>query len=640
MRSALRLVAELRRRRVPLAFLIRTGLARLRSYGLRGVAQRFEYWTHAFGVDDSVQKYPGRIRHLSTLTDHKINELRGLAQGIHGPKLSVLMPVGNPVVDHLRSAIESVIRQIYSNWELCVVGDACTDQHTRAVLAEYAAQEERVRVVFRDSREGAAAASTSALEMARGEFIALFNAHDELREDTLLVIAAEIAADPGACLLYCDECQIDDKGLPLTAHFKPGWNPELLFGQNYVGSLIVARVDLVRDLGGFRPRFEGAHSHDLVLRLSTVCGRKGIHHIPYVLYRRRAPWGLVGAGECSAMEAGRLAVQDHLAATGRPAEVRPGPAPFTYRVEFLLPHPRPLVSIIIPTRNALEMLTRCVNSLIHNTAYRDFEVLIVDNQTDEKKAREYLKQCAKRPKFRILTYDEPFNYSAINNFAAQRAHGEFLCLLNNDTEVITSEWLDELVMWGAQPGIGAVGAKLLYPDGTIQHAGITLGIMGLAGHAHKGFRAESLGYFNRLAVAHEVGAVTGACMLLRKAHYEAIGGMDGEHLPVAFNDVDLCLRLGAYGLRNVWTPTAVLYHHESKSRGCDDTREKRARFEREIDYMLTVWSDKLADDPAYNPNLSRNREDFGLAWPPQVPDTPLRLKALGFLDGGKRIGAN
>jgi O-antigen biosynthesis protein len=629
-RTAVRLLAELRRRRLPVAFLIRTGLARLRSYGLSGMAERFEYWTHAFGVDESDKTYPQRVRQLSTLTDREINALRGLAQGIHGPMFSLLMPVGNPVGNHLRSAIESVIRQIYSNWELCVVGVACTDQHTRAVLAEYTGQDERVRVVFQESAAAVAAATARALEIARGDFIASFDAHDELREDALLLIAAEINADPDACLLYCDECQIDDRGLPLAAHFKPGWNPELLFGQYYVGNLLVARVDLVRDLGGFRPGFEGAYSHDLVLRLSTVCGRKGIQHIPYLLYRRRAPCGLVGGAERGAMEAGRLAVEDHLVTTGRPAEVRPGPALFTYRVKFLLPHPRPLVSIIIPTRNAVDVLTRCVNSLMHYTEYRDFEVLIIDNQTDEENARAYLKQCGTRSNFRILAYDRPFNYSAINNFAARHAQGAFLCLLNNDTEVITPEWLDELVMWGMQPGIGAVGAKLLYPDGTIQHAGITLGIMGLAGHAHKGFPAESLGYFNRLAVAHEVGAVTGACLLVAKAHYEAVGGMDAEHLQVAFNDVDLCLRLGAHGLRNIWTPAAVLYHRESKSRGWDDSREKRARFESEIDYMLTTWGDKLVDDPAYNPNLSRNREDFGLAWPQRVPNPSSHLRVLGL----------
>jgi GT2 family glycosyltransferase len=290
-----------------------------------------------------------------------------------------------------------------------------------------------------------------------------------------------------------------------------------------------------------------------------------------------------------------------------------------------LPVPRPLVSIIIPTRNASALLRRCVETIFEKTAYEELELLIVDNRTEEPAARQYLSECAARPKVRVLSYDYPFNYSAINNLGASQAVGAYLCLLNNDTEVITPEWLGELVMWASQPGIGAVGAKLLYPDNSIQHAGITLGIMGLAGHAYRGATAADVPL---LAVAHEVGAVTGACLMVSRAHFDAAGGLDEEHLAVSYNDVDLCLRLRAMGLRNIWTPHATLYHHESRSRGRDDSPAKRERFEEEADYMLAKWKPELSKDPTYNPNLSPNCEDYALGWPPRVPPAARYLEAL------------
>jgi GT2 family glycosyltransferase len=539
--------------------------------------------------------------------------------------ISILLPLEDPPLSQLRSAVDSVTRQLYGRWELCAAACVSTGREQRTALIDYAAQDPRIRVFLSELEDGVAAAANRALAMARGELVALLGAQDEFREDALLLAAAEIVANPATCMLYSDECQIDGGGIPQGAHFKPGWNSELLLGQNYVGDLLVARADRVRAIGGFRPAFQGGHAHDLVLRLSTVCPRNRIAHLPYLLYRRRTAQSPPAPSE---MEAGRLAVQDHLRSSGRPADVSLGPAPFTYRVQLPDPDPQPLVSVIIPTRNAFALLKRCVEGLLQKTEYKSFELLVVDNQTDEPQARDYLQLCRARPNFRVLTYDKPFNYSAINNFAAGQARGEFLCLLNNDTEVINPGWLNALVAWGTQPGIGAVGAKLLYPDGAIQHAGITLGIMGLAGHPHKTFPDGRPGYFGRLAVAHEVGAVTGACLLVRKATYWAVGGLNEEYLAVAYNDVDFCLKLRARGLRNIWTPQAVLYHHESKSRSSDVTGKRRARFEQEAAYILATWGDKLSEDPTYNPNLSKMREDFALAWPPQVPSPASYLAAL------------
>jgi len=625
LRKTLRLVGELRKRKLPLAFVLRTGLARLRSYGVAGLLQRFEYWSHAFGVDNSAERYPERLRQLSMLGPRELGALRRLASQVCGPMISILLPVEAPPLSQLRSALDSVTRQLYGHWEVCAAPCATTGGEQHAALMDRAAQDPRIRVASGELAEGSAGAANQALAMARGQLVALLGAQDELREDALLLTAAQVVPNPMTCMLYSDECQIGADGIPKTAHFKPGWNPELLLGQNYVGNLFVACADRVRAVGGFRQALQGGHAHDLVLRLSAVCPSDQIAHLPYLLYRRRIAQTEAAPAE---MEAGRLAVQDHLRTSGRPADVSLGPVPFTYRVQFPQPDPQPLVSVIIPTRNAFEILKRCVEGLMRETEYKNFEVLVVDNQTDEPRAREYLQLCRERANFRVLTYNKPFNYSAINNFAAEQARGEFLCLLNNDTEVISAGWLNALLMWGMQPGIGAVGAKLLYPDRTIQHAGITLGIMGLAGHAHKTVQDGNPGYFGRLAVAHEVGAVTGACLLVRRATYEAVGGLNEEHLAIAFNDVDFCLKLRARGLRNIWTPDAVLYHHESKTRGSDITGERRARFEEEAAYMLATWDDKLSDDPTYNPNLSKAREDFALAWPSPVPSPASYVAAL------------
>jgi GT2 family glycosyltransferase len=380
----------------------------------------------------------------------------------------------------------------------------------------------------------------------------------------------------------------------------------------------VIRTALVRAVGGFRKGFEGSQDHDLILRCTERLAPGQIHHVPKVLYHWRAIEGstaLVREAKDYASAAGVRAVADHLLRTGRDAETEELPHGH-YRVRWRLPQGAPKVSIIIPTRDRVELLRVCVQSIRKITQYPDYEIVIVDNQSAEPETLAYLDTLRHESGIRVLPYDAPFNYSAINNRAASQCSGALLCLLNNDIEVIRPDWLSEMVGQALRPEVGAVGAMLYYPDGTIQHAGVILGVGGVANHAFLGQPAGSPGHGARALVTQDLSAVTGACMVMRRDVYERVGGLD-EQLRVAFNDIDFCLRVQQAGYRVVWTPFAELCHHESASRGNDDTPEKRQRFVNEVEFMQQRWGEELLHDPAYNPNLSLESPNFDLAFPPR-----------------------
>ncbi|MGE5047453.1 MAG: glycosyltransferase family 2 protein [Deltaproteobacteria bacterium] len=525
------------------------------------------------------------------------------------PRISVLMPVYEAPEPFLRRAIESVRAQLYPDWELCIADDASPSPHVRRVLEEAAAADPRIRLVFRDRNGHISAASNSALGIATGDWIALLDHDDELSEHALYMVAAA-AAD--ADLVYSDEDKVDAEGRLSDPHFKPDWNPDLLLAQNYVAHLCAARTGLVRGLGGFRLGLEGSQDHDLVLRIAKAGGR--IRHVPHVLYHWRAVEGstaLSAGSKRYAEEASLRALRDH---TG--VAVEAGPLPFTYRVRWPVPQPAPLVSLIVPTRDAPGLLQTFVETLA-TTAYRPWELIVVDNQSRDPAALRLLRGLEERKLARVLRYDAPFNYSAINNLGVREARGEIVGLLNNDLEIVEPGWLTAMVAQALRPEVGAVGARLLYPDGTVQHGGVILGIGGVANHAHRNFPRNETGYFGRLQLVQNLSAVTAACLLVRRDVYLRAGGLD-EDIAVAFNDVDFCLRLGKAGLRCVFTPDATLVHHESRSRGKDDSPEKRARFVREVETMTARWGEVLRNDPAYNPNLTLESEDFALAWPPRA----------------------
>ncbi|MBS4095591.1 MAG: glycosyltransferase [Sulfuricella sp.] len=536
------------------------------------------------------------------------------------PLLSVLMPVYNPPETWLRRAIESVLAQSWPHWELCIADDASPAPHVKTVLAEYQARDPRIKVAYRSANGHISAASNSALELASGVFTALLDHDDELPPTALYWVAKEIGAFPECAAIYSDEDKIDVEGQRKDAYFKPDWNPDLFLSQNTLSHLGVYRTQVMRQVGGFREGFEGSQDYDLALRVVEASRPEQIRHIPRVLYHWRVLPGstALDIGEKSyASDAARRAIADHLARRDVAAEVCASEAgPGMYRVRYRLPEQPPLASLVIPTRNGLALLRQCIDSLRAKTRYPNYEILIVDNGSDDPATLAYLAELESHGQARILRDPRPFNYSALNNLAVREARGELIGLLNNDLEVVSPDWLDEMASHALRPEIGAVGARLWYPDDTLQHGGVIL-VGGVAAHAHRKQRKGCAGYAGRAALIQNFSAVTAACLVVRKAVFEEVGGFD-EELAVSFNDVDLCLKIQARGYRNLWTPYAELYHHESATRGVDDSPEKRARFNAEIAFMQQRWGALLRNDPAYNPNLTLDREGFGLAWPPRT----------------------
>jgi GT2 family glycosyltransferase len=535
------------------------------------------------------------------------------------PLISVIMPTWNSPLVFLDQAIWSVRRQLYPHWELCIADDASTDPQVRQLLERHRAEEPRISVVYRAENGHIAASTNSALTLAQGEFVALFDHDDLLSEDALYWMAEAVNRQPDAGLVYSDEDKVDGANRRFDPHFKPDLNYELLLAQNYISHLGLYRTALVRQLGGFRSGYDGAQDHDLVLRVLEQLAPHQVLHVPRVLYHWRAISGstALAAGEKNyAAEAGRKAVREHLARVGSAAEVLPSPAtPTMNRVVFALPAVAPLVSIIIPTRDRADLLGMCLDSLVQRTTWTNYEVIIVDNGSVEA-ATQALFARLPEDRFRVVRDEQPFNFSALNNLAARAARGSMLCLMNNDIEILTPDWLEDMVGFAARPEIGCVGARLWYPDGRLQHAGVVLGVGGIAGHGHKLLPRGYGGYFGR-AVSHQsYSVVTAACLLVRRDVFEQVGGLD-EQLAIAFNDVDFCLRVRAAGYRNVWTPYAEMVHHESASRGDEDTPAKQARFAAEVSFVRQRWGALLDSDPAYNVNLSAYYDDFSYAWPPR-----------------------
>jgi glycosyltransferase involved in cell wall biosynthesis len=531
------------------------------------------------------------------------------------PKISILMPTYNTAEDVLIHAIESVRAQTYENWELCIADDASTTPHVRVILLRYQESDPRIKTVFREVNGGISAASNSALELATGEWLAMLDHDDVLPPHALFSVAAAINSNPGVELMYSDEDKLNAIGRRYEPYFKPDFSPELFRSQNYLGHLSVHRTHNVRSVGGWRIGFEGSQDYDLNLRIVERIDPKTIHHIPEVLYHWRAIRGstaLARKEKPYAHAAGLRALREHIERLALPARAEEIPGIPYYRTRFSVSHPHPLVSIIMPTRDRADLLRTCVASILDRTVYEPFELMIVDNDSVEQETAALLAKLAKDRRVRVLSYPHPFNYSAINNFAARAAQGEILALLNNDIEVISEDWLTEMAAWATQPDIGCVGAKLYYPNNRVQHAGVILGLGGVAGHAHKFFPRDHGGHFGRLKVAQNYSAVTGACLVVRKEIYDAVGGLDEENLIVAFNDVDFCLKVRQMGYRNVWTPFAELYHHESVSRGREDTPYKHERFTKEIRFMVQKWGRQLENDPYHSPHLTKTRGDFSI----------------------------
>jgi glycosyltransferase involved in cell wall biosynthesis len=568
-----------------------------------------------------------KSKRLTPMDIEKIK--RQIDQMAYHPVFSVIVPVYNTDEQWLRRCLDSVLLQLYPHWELCIADDASTVPHVRDVLTEYAARDSRIRVIYLKENGHISATSNAALALARGEFIALLDHDDEISIDALYENAILLNARPDADMIYSDEDKITEDGIRHMPFFKPDWSPDTFLSQMYSGHLGVYRTEIIRKIGGFRIGFEGSQDYDLVLRFTENTSH--IYHIPKILYHWRTIQGSTARMTGSknyAYVAAKKAIQEALDRRGEGGQVdfdsdRNG----HYRVRYPI-RGNPLVSIIIPTRDNGTSLGKCLASIFEKTTYRSFEVLIVDNGSVQQETKKLFDRwkTLEGDRFHVVSADIPFNYSRLNNEGVRHARGDILVLLNDDIEVISVNWLEEMAGQAQRETIGAVGAVLLYPDDTIQHAGVILGVGGGVTHSYKYATASSPGYFGRLLISANYAAVTGACLMVTKERYLNIGGLD-EELAVAYNDVDFCLRLLQKGYRNIVLSRVRLYHRESRSWDIDVMVDRnKDRLKQEMTVIETRWRDFIVNDPYYNPNLTKTREDFSLPIKDRSLDIRLKLQ--------------
>lgn len=533
---------------------------------------------------------------------------------------SILVPLYNTPERFLREMIESVTAQTYGKWELCLA-DGSDDAHdfVGRICQEYRQKDSRIKYQKLAKNEGISGNTNECYKMATGNYIALFD-HDDLLHPCVLFAYMQEICEKDADYIYCDEATFKGNSINhmITLHFKPDFAPDNLLANNYICHFSVFSRELLESGELFRSQFDGSQDHDMILRLTAKA--KHIVHVPRILYYWRSHKGSVASSidaKAYAIDAAKGAVADHLTKLGyRNFEIESTRAFATiFRIKYELTS-RPLVSIIIPNKDHVDDLSRCVESIINLSTYDNYEIVIVENNSETAEIRTYYEEISRHPRVQVVEYKGDFNYSKINNFGVQYAKGEYLLLLNNDTEVITPDWMEELLMYAMRKDVGVVGAKLYYPDKTIQHAGIVIGLGAhrTAGHTHYRIPEANVGYMGRLCYAQDVTAVTGACMMVSKALYEELGGLD-ESFTVALNDVDFCLRVREKGFLNIFTPFAELYHYESKSRGSDKKDERALRYQQESDRFRVKWADALAKgDPYYNPNFSLDHSDFTVNW--------------------------
>ena len=519
-------------------------------------------------------------------------------------KISVLVPAYRTPESYLRQMIESVQAQTYENWELCIADGSGKEGSLEKIVSQYAAKDSRIRYQLLDKNEGISGNTNAAIRMASGEYLAFFD-HDDLLAEDALYEAARAIEEQKAELIYTDEDKVRaDLSEYFQPHFKPDYNPDLLCANNYICHLVVVKKELADRVGGLRKEFDGAQDHDFLLRITEQTDR--IVHIPKVLYHWRIHKASTAdnpASKLYAYQAGQKAISEHLKRLGLEAEVSQTKDFGFYRVSYPV-QGTPLVSIVIPNKDEKDTLKACLESIKEKTTYPSYEIVIVENNSQTSEIFEYYKEIDGKDGIRVVTWKEPFNYSKINNFGFQYAKGDYVICLNNDITVITPSWIEEMLGYCQRPGTGIVGVRLYFPDDTIQHAGIIVGMGGCAGSLFVGMNRKRTGYMHKAALVQDLSAVTAACMMVKREAFEAAGGFE-ESLAVAFNDVDFCLKVRRAGYLVVYNPYAELYHYESKTRGLEDSPEKQRRFQSEIEYMRCHWLDILKKgDPYYNRNFS------------------------------------
>lgn len=530
------------------------------------------------------------------------------------PLISLVVPVYNPPLHILTDTLASVVNQSYVNWECCIANGDKTNAAVTSLIDSYAQKDARFKVVHLSENLGIAGNTNAAVALASGAYVAFLDHDDLIAPFALFEVARRLVSDPQIDVFYSDEDNINLKGRRSGPYFKPDFSPDLLRSVNYMCHFLVVRKALGDAVGWIRAGYEGAQDYDFILRITEKAGE--VAHIPMMLYHWRSIEGSTAFDSNAkpyAGPSGIKALEEHLQRRGTPGNVETVFMPTWYRVRYELPE-HPLVTIIVLNRDHADDLHKLVTSILEKSTYKNFELLIVENNSTQKATFDlYAELQAADNRVRVAKWDHLFNYSQVNNWAAQQASGSVLLFLNNDIEVITPAWLEEMLMHALRKEVGTVGAKLYFPNDTIQHAGVILGIGDVAGHGYKGFHRDFTGHGGQLLQIRNTSANTAACVMMRKEVFEQVNGFDENYI-LAFGDVDLCLKVMAAGFVNVWTPFAELYHHESKTRGYERSPEQLARYQNEVFYFRQRWDSFLhKGDPYYNPNLTRKREDFRLA---------------------------
>ena len=591
---------------------VEKGIRYWKSQGAAALAEKVV--TKVKNVRQGPPSYQKWIRHH--LPDRNELEKQKKTSFGYRPKISFVVPLYKTPEKYLRRLTESFQEQTYSNWELCFSDGSGAQSPLTELLKELTVKDNRIKYVSHEESLQISENTNSAIEIATGDFIAFADHDDELTPNALFECVKAINEKPQTLVIYTDEDKMSMDGHKFfQPHFKPDYNPDLLCTVNYICHLFVVSRKVIEKVGGLRSEFDGAQDYDFVLRCVEAVKDEEICHIPKILYHWRCHEDSTAENPESklyAFEAGRRAVQAHYERTGIHAEVFKGEYLGLYRTKFIRDHD-PLISIIIPNKDHIDDLKRCMESIEQKSTYKNYEYIIVENNSTDSATFEYYKKLeAENPKVRMVYWDGVFNYSAINNYGASFAKGEYLLLLNNDTEIINPDCLEELLGYCMRKDVGAVGARLYYEDDTIQHAGVVIGFGGIAGHCFVQQKRGTTGYCHRIICAQDYSAVTAACMMVKKSAFDAVGGLS-EELAVAFNDIDFCMKLRKAEYLIVYNPYAELYHYESKSRGLEDTPEKVARFNKEIATFEKKWPEILENgDPYYNPNLTLKSQDFSL----------------------------
>ena len=536
------------------------------------------------------------------------------------PLVSIILPVFDPEKCFLDQTLSSVFNQLYQNWELCICNDGSKNPQIQSAIDEIVLKDDRIKYVTLNSNMHISHSSNRAVDLAKGDYLTFLDHDDLLRPHSLYKFIERLNKNSELKFVYSDEDKIDELNQRYDHYFKPDWNPDLLLSQNYICHMVFCRTQDFREVGGFREGFEGSQDWDLFLRITEKLKTEEIGHVPGVLYH----WRSTKNSTATSLSTKNYVIPRSLRSVNDALKRRKVNATATVadrtngylRVHFHIPKKTPRVSILIPTKDHFELITRCVESILSKTHYSNYELILLDNDTTCKRTLQYFSKIESINNISIRKISCPFNYSYINNLGVESSSGDVLAFVNNDIEAISEDWLGEMVSHAVRPEIGCVGSKLLYPDNHIQHAGVVLGIGGIAGHGQKHFPSWNDGYKHRLKIVQNYEVVTAACMLVEKKIFQKVGGFDEENLKIAYNDVDLCIKVREEGYLNLWTPYALLMHHESASRGFDKDPVGKARFAKEKEYMKKRWGHKLISDPSYNPNLSLKHEDFSLNYRP------------------------